>query len=580
MHRVLTFLFSLLAFVLLLTGYYHPITAMQQDLGRHFLLGKMILESGSIPKTNLFSYTYPDFPFINTHWLSEVIFYLIFQGSGYFGLFLLFLTCILLAFGIVYVYTLRRSHLLAISFVSLFALRILFERTDLRPEMFSFVLCSIFVTMLYRYREKASKLIFFLIPLQLLWVNLHIYFVIGILLVFLFLIDEVIRKRTHLYNKQTKLLFLIFLLVCGVSLINPNGINGASYPLRVLENYGYTIEENQSIFLLQSLGFNKPALPYFQLTIFLMGATLLLSFRKTKPIDWLLFFVFSYLGITQVRNLSLFALVMIVPFATNLTFVMQKIKALATDLTTKQSRLLTTSLILGLFVMYLWQIPTVAAVRGIGYSVDESAKKAVDFIEQNKIKGPIFNNFDIGSYLIYRLYPEEKVFIDGRPEAYPATFIQQLYIPMQQDPSSFKAVDARYTFNMIFFSHTDQTPWATQFLTTIIRDPAWQIVYFDEFAIILLKDTPENKGIITQHKKTLEDLAQPLLQTTNKQALLQLASFFSKTNLSSQTVLTLERILQLDPNHCQSLAILSSIYAEANHPGAPIYAARYQQHCQ
>jgi hypothetical protein len=55
------------------------------------------------------------------------------------------------------------------------------------------------------------------------------------------------------------------------------------------------------------------------------------------------------------------------------------------------------------------------------------------------LKGPIFNNFDIGSYLIFRLYNKSlpagrQVFVDGRPEAYPASFFQITYILMQQDP--------------------------------------------------------------------------------------------------------------------------------------------------
>src|SRR3990167_274477 len=49
--------------------------SFDQDLGRHLKLGEIISKSTHIPKINLFSYTNPDFPFINTHWLFEVIAY-------------------------------------------------------------------------------------------------------------------------------------------------------------------------------------------------------------------------------------------------------------------------------------------------------------------------------------------------------------------------------------------------------------------------------------------------------------------------------------------------------------------------
>src|SRR3972149_12086752 len=56
--------------------------AFDQDLGRHLKLGEIIWQTKSVPKINLFSYTNPDFPFINTHWLFEVLVYLGQQAIG------------------------------------------------------------------------------------------------------------------------------------------------------------------------------------------------------------------------------------------------------------------------------------------------------------------------------------------------------------------------------------------------------------------------------------------------------------------------------------------------------------------
>lgn len=177
----------------------HPIIAITQDLGRHLLLGKIIVETYSIPKTNLFSYTYPHFPFINTHWLSEVMYYLFFQLFGYTSVLLLTISCMLLAFGIIFFYALRKSSMTVVAIISFFALGILAERTDVRPEVFSFLFLSLFVTILYRAKEKKTKLIFLLPFLQFLWVNMHIYFILGILVVCLFGVDAIISHRRILF---------------------------------------------------------------------------------------------------------------------------------------------------------------------------------------------------------------------------------------------------------------------------------------------------------------------------------------------------------------------------------------------
>jgi len=109
---------------------------------------------------------------------------------------------------------------------------------------------------------------------------------------------------------------------------------------------------------------------------------------------------------------------------------------------------------------------------------------AADFFKTNHLQGPIFNNFDIGSYLIIILYPQEKVFVDNRPEAYPASFFKNDYIPMQEDKQKFATEDAKYNFNAIFFSYRDFTPWSQEFLIRMVSDPAWAPVYADQYNII------------------------------------------------------------------------------------------------
>jgi len=117
---------------------------------------------------------------------------------------------------------------------------------------------------------------------------------------------------------------------------------------------------------------------------------------------------------------------------------------------------------------------------------------------EHKITGPVFNSYDIGGYLIHYLYPQEKVFVDNRPEAYPTSFFQNTYIPMQEDDAVWKAQDEKIGFNSIFFSYRDFTPWAQQFLIARVKDPLWAPVYIDPYAIIFLKRNEKNKSVIAQ----------------------------------------------------------------------------------
>lgn len=564
MNTLLKILLIITTLTLLVVTYLHPIAAITQDLGRHIKTGEIIWTTHSIPPTNLYSYTYPNFPFSNHHWGPEVFFYLVYQATGFPGTLFLTFSLSVSAFLIIYWYALKKASLIAVSFVSFLSLGILLERTDVRPEAFSFFFLSLFLIILFKNREKPTKWLTALIPLQLLWVNTHVYFIIGIVLVGLFFLDSLFIHFRH--SKKTLSLhltplpgLLLFVLVscCLASLFNPNGLSGALYPFRVFDNYGYAIEENQNIFLLWEFA-QKRTIVFFWTTVVLFFITLLLRARHTRPIDWFLAIIFTIIGIQAIRNFPLFVFTMFIPFTYHLSSLLHPLQ--------KNAKFFL-SVSICCVVLLFWQLFYVPTVKPMELSTPIGASKAVDFMIAQNIKGPIFNNFDIGSYLIFRLYPREKVFVDGRPEAYPASFFQNTYIPMQQDPKLFKKLDKKYHFNTIFFAHTDQTPWAKQFLQAIVKNSAWKVLYLDDTVIVLSKDTTV---------KPISLIKYTIPSSASIPSLYNLFIFFETVQLPEKQTEVLQQIIQKDPTDCTALGILSQTQTQT----ALIYQSRYMATCQ
>ncbi|MEN9407081.1 MAG: hypothetical protein RLZZ455_297 [Candidatus Parcubacteria bacterium] len=577
MRTAYTLLLSFLIFLLVFIGYFHQVTAFTQDLGRHLLLGKIIFTTHLVPTTNLLSYTYPSFPFLNHHYLSEVLFYLITTYTGIFGLLSITTLLMLLSFGLLFFFSYRRTGISTLP-ASLLIIPILFERTDIRPEMFSYFFFSLFLVILYKNRNSQTKLLSLLPLITLLWVNMHIYFFMGILLVFLFFIDGLLKNRRNLTCRYNKQLLTILILTLCATLINPQGITGALYPLTAFQNYGYAIEENQNIFFLESLGFHKNSVEYFKFAVVLLFMSLILRNKNTRPIDWLLALTFSIAGAVAVRNLPLFALASLIPIASNLKPLLKKLSAIATHFPLLSASRQVHLFFLLLCLFSIWQMQVAIHKNAFGFSVNNGAAKAVNFIETHHIRGPIFNNFDIGSYLAYRLYPREKVFVDGRPEAYPETFFQKIYIPIQQDKSSFADAEKTYNFSVVFFTHTDQTPWAEIFLKDMLQNPSWKVVYLDETVIIFLKDIPRNRQIIQKYGMDHTALNASYNQL-DTQSLLQLASFFERTDDLQNLFPVLQRLLILDPTNCQALYNRASIAINHHDPLASSYTASYERTC-
>ena len=135
-----------------------------------------------------------------------------------------------------------------------------------------------------------------------------------------------------------------------------------------------------------------------------------------------------------------------------------------------------------------------------GLGLNPGSEDSLLFFRNNNLSGPIFNNYDFGSALIFWLYPQEKIFIDNRPEAYSVEFFTGIYKPMQADDEKFEKFTKKYNINLIYFSHTDGTPWARNFLYRRLNDDQWPLIYFDLNNVILIKNSESNKKIISKYK--------------------------------------------------------------------------------
>ena len=536
--------------------------SFDQDLGRHLKLGEIITQTGSVPKTNLFSYTNGDFPFINTHWLFEVLVFWANQTIGIQSLIVLKILIILLSVWL----TLKiipkenAAFFLPVGFIFLHVIR---ERAELRPEIFSFLFTSVTYYILEKYIRGSTKLAFLLPLIQLLWINTHIYFFVGLILQSIFLIQLTFHKlRSHLSSGKLELLAFIFILSVFISLINPHGLSGLLYPLNVTKNYGYTIVENQTMFLLESINFRDPNFLFVKLAAALIVLSLTVSLirRKFHILSFLLSLIGMTLALLNVRSFPYLVFLSLPAVLQNFGVIRFKGLTFVLSLVTCTLLLLESFLYLnGSYYKYTDNQHQV----GLGYI--ESGKGAMDFVLSNNLTGPIFNNFDIGSYILYRGYPKYQVFSDGRPEAYPAQFFTGIYIPSQSEYKNFKEVEKLYGFKTIIFSHTDQTPWGQNFLKSVVKDAEWRLVYVDDFMVVLTK--PE---VVESNKLTVVDLSQVSpnsYQFNNHLSYLRLAVFLINNNYSNG-IQFVQKALQINPDSPYANTVLGNL------TGQTIYTAK------
>lgn len=158
-----------------------------------------------------------------------------------------------------------------------------------------------------------------------------------------------------------------------------------------------------------------------------------------------------------------------------------------------------------------------------GFGQNASYQKGVDFFLAEKVPGPIFNNFDIGGYLDYRLYPERRVFVDNRPEAFPVSFFAETYKPMQLDEEKWHYQEKKWGFQTVIWSHSDITDWGKSFLDIISRQKDWDVVYLDQRMVIYQKKPSPEKVVDP------EEVIRSLIDQKDKFGLQTLGRYFALT---------------------------------------------------
>lgn len=504
------------------------------DLPRQIQIGEEIVHGNwDILYKNIFSYTEPEHAFYNHHWLSAVVFYLLHLLLGWSGLVVFKVAVFLLAFTLVFRAALKKADFWLVAFAALPALFILQERTSLRPEVFSYLFIALYVYLLLDFEEHPErKRIFLLIPLQLLWVNMHVFFSIGIMMLAAFVCEKVIVHWKELRTSEVvRKGGMVLLALIAVSFINPRGLEGVVYRYPSISLH---ISENQSI-----AEFQKHSAPLSDMAIFLyaplvgvvvVSILLFLIFRylerrrglvsanalRAPPVFYgLAILATAALSFFIIRALALFGFMFLlaVPFFLQGAYSFIREKSVAYG----RAPLILGRTIIGAFILLLCVLVYLGAQgklsnlsqQGIGLA--SMAEGGARFFLENDLKGPIYNDADIGSYLIYYLYPRERVFSDNRfGDAYSPEYWDKLYLPLLSDENVWQKALQRHDFNVIFLYQYDGSDGFRQFFYNRLRDPGWAFVYGDPFSVIFVRNIPKNQTIIDRYRITYDNAPERL----------------------------------------------------------------------
>ncbi len=484
----------------------HPIRP--DDFWWHMAVGREIVQTGSIPALDTYSYTMPGAPYpsYQMFWLMEVLFYLVYALGGPALIVFVHSLVITGAYGLVIWLCWRRSGSWRLAaFGGLFAAALGMFDWNVRPQAITFLLGAAFLAVIEvgRARPGWKWVLFF--PLgMLVWANSHGTFPLGLLLIGLWLVDEtwqylkplaepvlpnVKAKLRAMLSQQmdgpgrgvltAAMAFVLALLAC---LVNPRGPGILDYVLNLTGNPAV----QQLVTEWAPPTFDSLGGGLFLGGLLLSALVLVISPRRVTLGDLLAFLFFAALGLKTSRGITWYGLVIAPVLADHLGAIAGRMGWGNRPGMSTGSKMLNRVFAGMLLAMAVFSLPWFKSVLPLpeekaGLISAETPVEATRYILDEQLPGPVFHAMSFGSYMIWAAQPEYRVFVDGRIELYPLETWQD-YIEISSAQLGWEEKLLDYEVHTLFLSPAEQAG-----LVAAVQDsPLWQMVYRDAAAVIYI----------------------------------------------------------------------------------------------
>jgi hypothetical protein len=475
------------------------------DFWWHLRTGQLIFETRAIPRADVFSFTAHGWEWVTHEWLTEVVIFALYRLSGWAGLVAAFSLVMTSALWIAYRRAARRgAHVYVACAATLLGALSTMSIWGVRPQMFSFLFTSLFLLVLDGYARACHAglhgagvhrrhALWSLIPLTLVWVNMHGGFALGLGLIVLtgagVALDELLSAGAgegatlrRVWSSVRPLCF-VFAGCVGVVPLNPSGARLYSYPFETINSPAmqkYIVEWF-------SPDFHQPYAHAMALLLFATFAALALSPKRARAGEVLLLCVAAYAALRAWRNIPFFALAATPALAEHgWSLVETHTSALRGAKRRAAGRLTTTQLALNVALLVCLPVGLCAAKLASvaraqpSVEAEKFPSAAVEFLRGRADAGPVFNHYGWGGYLVWKLYPERLVFIDGRADVYGDALLEE-YLSAENGEQGWRATLDRYAVRAVMIK-----PGAP--LASLLGEEAgWEKVYEDGRAVIFFR---------------------------------------------------------------------------------------------
>jgi len=486
------------------------------DFWWHLRTGEWILAGNGIPALDLYTFTDVDKPWIDLHWGFQVLITIIYRIGGVSLVTLFKAATITSAIAIAWKAGGEQLPAWKKSLVWLLPIVCVTGRGIERPEMLSQLFLALWLW-IARKSDDRPGVMWWLIPIQLIWINCHALFILGLAVGVCYAVDAVVRDQSprgfcRLVPREGGPLLgeilIVGLLVGLVSFINPYFEQGVLFPFTLYrkfsseqEFYSMVIGEFQQPiqFVGNSIRLHRwsSLLNIYLLAEFCTWLIAAFSFvwlfirkREWSLFRVMLFAAFSHLAWEATRNTNIFALVAGFVACENFAAAARQSQTTAVERFRGSATKVMTAVVGALSILVItgiWnQIGEKDKPFGLGERPNWYIHDAVKFASRPDFPHLAFvaNNGQAAVY-DYHNGPERKVFMDARLEVCTRETFESflaIQIFMSERDTRWETIFRNSELPVVILdSHTSGGP-----LKGMLATPTWRLVYADRTAGVFL----------------------------------------------------------------------------------------------
>lgn len=449
----------------------------------HLASGKYVFGAGSLPQVDPFGTTERidtgREAILSQYWLAQVVLY------GSYLLFIDYGIILLRCFLFLLIFTLVAYRFKAADIEKLFFLPFLlllgfvagYFNGD-RPQLFSFLFFTLLICQLEAVSTKDKSAtrrtaILVSVPLLLLvWANMHPGYLLGVLVILLYLIVD-FYKCLRNGTKIDRSMYALLLAAALLTGLNPNGY---ALFVDVMRFEGTELQGRTSEYMPPWQLFPELRLSAYWIYSAVLVLVIFVRHKSVKLVHLILFAVLFVLSLRATRYIPFFVFGTAVLLPGYLSFARGK-------------KILAAALLLLCFVVVGFQgAPALQKIKGVNLNpVDGSRfpQKVVAYMQEKGLSGHVFNHINFGGYLIFHLFPDCQMMIDGRNLNKDALtdYTRILWLPAVSEA----LLDARQVDLVVI---PERNPFSKEhypLFDLLRRSPAWQMVYREETAALFVR---------------------------------------------------------------------------------------------